>query len=816
MRSSSVLVLIGALLLAPSSSKAQRRRAPEGPVRITFVVDGEYSAMLGFREQVASAIRELVGARREIDVDPERDRVGDYTLVTARAQLDEALESGDSDLVIVLGALGGVAVGARESLPVPVIVPYTLEPELAGLPLDEGHSGRENLAFISDGIDVGSALRRFRDVYAYERVHVLMSEATEQAAPGMSEHLRSLGESVGGEVDVALTASPRADDIVEALPAEVEALYLSPLVRLEDGQVRRLLQLTTERGLPVFAFGGRHVCELGAVGSVTSEDDLVRRARRTATFVERWLDGEPLEGFDVTFRPTEVLYINVRAASATGARPSWITLTEAELVGEPGPETDRTLSLPQALAEAVQRNVDLAAAEASVDSAQQDVDRARASLLPQLDVSASAALIDDDRAAGFGSPGQLSANWSATLSQLLYSPRAWGGFEAQGHARDAVAAERDTTRLDVILEAGEAHVNALRANTAFRIQRENLSLTRANLQSARMRVRVGRSSEAEVIRWESSLANSQRDVLQAFANVRVAEIELNRVLNRPLDQHVRLLETSATPEELLGSADGASDSRPLQAYLNDPWSFGVLVDFLAQEAIDNSPELRQVDAAIRAQRRQLDMSEQVLFLPDVGLSASLTNNFVDVGGQNPRDIPPELAMSGFAPLDPFDMQVGLQVTLPLYSGGERYADIRQSRAEIRRLGHQRRSVELRVEQGLRATMMSLAPTWANIELSRRAAVAAERNLELVNAAYLAGTVDILRVLDAQTQAVNARLARANATYDLMLSILNAERRAGRFRYFSGRDERSDFLARLRDFAVQYRRLRPTRTPTEAR
>jgi len=200
-----------------------------------------------------------------------------------------------------------------------------------------------------------------------------------------------------------------------------------------------------------------------------------------------------------------------------------------------------------------------------------------------------------------------------------------------------------------------------------------------------------------------------------------------------------------------------------------------------------------------------------MFLPDVAVSASLTNSFLDVGGETPRNVPAGVA--GVTSIDPFDFQIGLQITLPIYSGGERYADLRQSRAEIRRLGHQRRSVELRVEQGVRSTMASMAPTYANIELSRRQADAAERNLELVNAAYLAGSVDILRVLDAQSQAVSARLSAGNAVYDLMLLILQAERRAGRFRYFAGADERVDFLDRLEEFARGHEINHPTRTPS---
>lgn len=807
-RQAALLAILLTFLSLPSPSAAQRRRT--APVRITFLADGSYSAMLGLRDQIQESIESLLGDRFQLDFSRERDRVGDYTIATARQLLNSALTSNDTDLLIALGALSGVAVGERASLPIPVLVPYTLEPEMAGLPLVDGHSGRRNLAYIADGVDVRNALRRFHDVHRYRRVHVLLSEATERAAPGLADNIRGMSETVGSEVKVLLTTSARAEGILAGLPDDVEALFLSPLVRMEDGEVSELLRLAYDRRLPIFAFGGRRVCELGALGSITSEEDLLRRARRTATFVERWLDGEDLATFDVSFAPTELLYLNLRTAQQTGARPNWILLTEAELVDAEVAQSGRALTLNKALLEVVRRNADLSAAEAEVDSAGQDVDRARAALLPQASLSATGVLVDEDRANNIGSAGQLSANWQASVSQLAYSPKAWGGFEIQQHTRNATAASRDATRLDVILQGGEAYLNVLRALAAFRIQQQNLRLTRTNLRRARMRVRIGRSSEAEVIRWESSLAGDQRQVLEAFAQIRAAQLELNRTLNRPLSEPFRLAEANQPPEDMLVSVrEGEEES--LRPYLNDPWSFAVLTDFLAAEGLENSPELKQVDAAVKAQRRRLQMSEQVLFLPNLSLSASLTNNFFDEGGGNPRNVPANL-VDFIAPLDPFDFQVVLQATLPIYSGGERYADLRQSRVEIRRLGHQRRSIELLVEQGVRAAMASIAPAYANIELSRRAADAALRNLELVNASYLAGTVDIIRVLDAQSQAVNASLAAANAVYDLILLILRAERRAGRFRYFAGPEERRDLMDRLTDFARRHRRTQSPEIP----
>ena len=66
------------------------------------------------------------------------------------------------------------------------------------------------------------------------------------------------------------------------------------------------------------------------------------------------------------------------------------------------------------------------------------------------------------------------------------------------------------------------------------------------------------------------------------------------------------------------------------------------------------------------------------------------------------------------------------------------------------------------------TTASIAPA------VRAAAEAANRNLELVTDAYQRGTFDIVRVIDAQNQAVTNDLAAANAVYDYLIDVLRTE------------------------------------------
>ncbi|UCC85495.1 MAG: TolC family protein [Gemmatimonadota bacterium] len=85
---------------------------------------------------------------------------------------------------------------------------------------------------------------------------------------------------------------------------------------------------------------------------------------------------------------------------------------------------------------------------------------------------------------------------------------------------------------------------------------------------------------------------------------------------------------------------------------------------------------------------------------------------------------------------------------------------------------------------------------ANIGLSRDAADAARNNFELVQDSYSRGAASIIDLLDAQNTALIAELRAANAIYDFLIQLMNVERAAGRFDFFTSAEERDAFFDRL--------------------
>jgi outer membrane protein TolC len=495
--------------------------------------------------------------------------------------------------------------------------------------------------------------------------------------------------------------------------------------------------------------------------------------------IQNVLQGESAAEIDVEYQREERLTINMETARAIGVSPRYTTLIEADLLHEEVTQAARTLSLSGVVREASTVNLDLAVADRTVAAGVDLVRETRSPLFPQVDLVGAASFIDEDRAF-LPISGKQQYSGSLRASQLIYSDRVWASYGIQQSFQDLREEERAELRLDIILEAAESYLNVLRAKTIERVQKENLMLTRSNLQLARSRVEIGVAGREEEFRWESQIATNQKDVIDAESLHQQAVIAVNRVLDRPLQETFLTLEASLDDPELVSSFE------EIGPYIESPGSFSVFSNFMVEESFAASPELRQLDAALRAQERELQASTREFFLPDVTLFGDLTA-LDNVGGETIPSLPdPDL----------WQWTIGVNATLPLFEGAGRSARRSRAQIELEEIATQRDATRQRIEQRIRSGLYQTNASFIGIDLSLAAAAAARRNLELVLEKYQEGVVDILVLLDAQNNALVADLLAANAIFDYLIDLMGTQRAVGRFDYYRSAQDRQQFLGRL--------------------
>ena len=240
--------------------------------------------------------------------------------------------------------------------------------------------------------------------------------------------------------------------------------------------------------------------------------------------------------------------------------------------------------------------------------------------------------IDKDRAeASFGSQAERTLSGSVQATQVIFSEPAWANLSIQKDIQKSRLFENDALRLDIVEEVAIAYLNVLRAKTFERIQRENLKRTRENLEFAEVRLSIGFSGPSDVYRWESQIATNRKDVIFANAQRNLTEINLNRILNRPLEENFDTQEADLSDAALIDKFNR------LFKYMNNPIDFKILRNFMVQEGTANSPEISTIDAAISAQSRFLKFTKNNLWMPTLAVQGELNHRFSEKGAGSPSD-----------------------------------------------------------------------------------------------------------------------------------------------------------------------------------
>lgn len=743
-------------------------------VRIAVLYDGPHSD-LGMGKFIRQGIvqKEILSLTKgEFDVQfPKKFQVhGGWSAKKVNRALTALLHQPSVDMILTLGILGTNAALNRKSFSKPVIAPFVIDAELQGAPLTKGRSHITNLTYLSSFKSFERDLQAFLEIVSFKHLVLVEDAVIPEAIPQILKKINRAARAnhiVIHPIQVTNSIAP----LWQQLPPETDAVFVVPLFRLPGKEFDRMVQGFIERRLPSFSLTGRSEVERGIFAGLSPETDYIRLARRIALNVHRILLGEHAEDLPVTFSEGEQLTINMATARAINIWPSFRILTEADLLNEESKGITRKLSLYSVVREAAHVNLDLAAADREVTAGIGAVQNARSALLPQISIGSSANLIDQDRAnGGFGNNPEKAAFAQGSFQQLLYSDKAWTDYTVEQRNQDSRKANRRQIELDVTQEAALAYLQVLRTKTIESIQKENLKLTRSNLELARVREQVGAASRDEVFRWESEIANGRIDVLNAQVQRQQAAISLNRILYRPLEELFETTEAGLEDPTLF------HDIERIFVYVNNPRNFQIFRDFQVREGLRLAPELRGLHAGIAAQQRRLLNSQRDFWAPDLVLQSDVNQRIAQAGAG--QTTPP-----GALSQDRTNWNLQLGLTFPLFSGGSKDASQSQALETLRQLQLEQKATVGRIEERIRAANFEAGASSATIRLSREASNAARQNLKLVRDQYSRGAVEIIKLLDSQNAALTAKLNAANAVYDFLIDIINIHRATGSFPFF---------------------------------
>lgn len=792
-------VLSIALLLLPISANAQDisvatsadQDLPAGmlpEIQIAFVRDGNAPLLDRFDNLVESELRKLTDGRYHLVFRDDEEFSAGWDEELADDALIAALEDPDVDFIMLQGLFVLQAAMDDIELTKPATGAFLQDPTFTGVLVQDNRSLVPNLSFVMSEHSIRKDIEEFAKLVDFQTLYLASVPAYDNDVSCVASLLRDIVSDHGCDV-VFLPLTDDPEDTLAQLPEDADAVYLFPPYLMTEDEVQPLIDGINAKQVPSYAFWGEPAVRQGVLAG--DIPDVERQlARRTALNLQQIIQGVSPNDLPATFPIENRLFLNVLTAKKIGyAIPfdvtydaTLISAKEAEAVGTP-------LTMMDAVDMALRENYELLEQGQTTIQSYGDKRLALSPLLPQVNALYSYQRIDVSQAqSGVAQGAQGTQNVGFQISQMIYNDEDIANYRIQGENYKSTTLLEEVTRLDTIQAASVSYIRFLSAQTLLDIARDNLVVTRKNLNLARIRSDVGVAGPEEVYRFEAQQASDQASVAIAESQVQTQQVSLNQVLGAKMD-------TEWQPEDLSLESDYFdTTSRRVVDLISTDARYDRFRLFSLQYATSRSPEIEAVAATIRGQEISLGQKRRSFYVPDATASFQY-NNVVGRDGQQTF----ATGIPGATTPDDDTWALLLQADLPIFEGGSRVFDIVRQKAVVRGLRYSEDITRRLVQQRTLEAMFSLEASYADIRFSAIAADRAQLNLDIVTEKYQAGSVNIVDLLDAQNEAFVQKQNAALSIYDFLEDLVDYMRAVNWYEFTSTMSENEDWISQASAF-----------------
>ncbi|HZX51301.1 TolC family outer membrane protein [Pseudomonas sp. XK-1] len=416
---------------------------------------------------------------------------------------------------------------------------------------------------------------------------------------------------------------------------------------------------------------------------------------------------------------------------------------------EQAPASSKT-DLVTVYQEAAANNADLAAARADYAARSEVVPQARAGLLPNLSAGAnlSDTRTDVDTSLGSQSISRSGTVYQANLSQPLFRADRWFQLQAAEATDEQAALELSATEQSLILQSAETYFAVLRAQDNLASTKAEEAAFKRQLDQANERFDVGLSDKTDVLEAQAGFDTARANRIIAQQQVEDAFQALITLTNRDF-----------------AALEGIEHSLPILA--PTPNDAKAWVDTAAAQNLNLQASNYAVEAAEETLRQR-----KAGHAPTLDAVASFQKGDNDSLGFSNSGTPPRFSD------DVEQRSIGLQLNIPLYSGGLTSSQVREAYQRVNQSEQLRESLRRQVVQDTRNLHRAINTDVETVQARKQSIISSQSALEATEIGYQVGTRNIVDVLDAQRQLYSSVRIYNNARYDYIINNLRLKQAAG--------------------------------------
>ena len=406
------------------------------------------------------------------------------------------------------------------------------------------------------------------------------------------------------------------------------------------------------------------------------------------------------------------------------------------------------LDFKQVYQAALEQDATIRASRAAADSGRERLPQARAGLMPQVSASAGRNFnsLDTTSPNILGELGTIndryfSDNKSLQLRQPLVNMQRWLQFEQAKSMVAETEATLDRDLQNLVVRVAGAYFEYLMSDEQLELVLAQKKMYTSLVDAAKKGLAAGSGTRTDIDDAQARLDMASAQELEARQNQDQTRRQLEVLINQPVASVAKL---NVPALKLVG---------PVPASL-DEWT---------SRAEKNSPEIKAMQARLEAARREVSKS-QAGHLPTLDAVAQWSNS----GSENITRINSRYE----------NKSIGLQLNVPLFSGGYVNSTIRQAVAEQTRaeetLEALRRDLGVRVHKEFRGVSEGVM----RVRALEQAVRSADQMMKSTQMSFKAGSRTQLDVLNAQQQYTMALRDLAQARFVYLMSKVKLASLAG--------------------------------------
>ena len=401
------------------------------------------------------------------------------------------------------------------------------------------------------------------------------------------------------------------------------------------------------------------------------------------------------------------------------------------------------LTLDKALEIALSESLTLKVADMEIKKSEYAKKGTYSALFPQIDFSFNyqrsikkQTMYMGDQSFQIGRNNTWSTGFSAAMP--LVNVSLWKSLQITGMNVELAIEKAKSSKEDLIDQVQQAFYTALLAKDSYNVYKENYDNAVRNYEEVKSKYANDRTSKFEVIRSEVTMQNAETSVYDSQNSIILAEWKLKALLGIDLQ----------IPIVCLGNL---IDYKETLAEYVDP-----------NASIENNSTIKQLEIQERILEKTYKM-QIAKYYPTLNLSLNyqwmaMSENF-------------KFSQYIWSPYS----TGAIGITIPIFSGGKRYHDVKQAKVQMEQLALQKEDAIRNLEVGVKQAVNSMETCLKQYNAANKSLEGAQLGYEIALKRYEIGSGTLLELQDSQLALLRSKLTLNQAIYSYMMAKSSLEK-----------------------------------------